>query len=152
MSASWWPAPAAAGSPTPGVSAATVEPRAHDFAARVSAYSGLPLEGELPPLEIVDRPSWIAANLQTMRPMLSPFSNRLAEQQGRMAGPLRSVSGLLLGVQVGALTGMLSQRVLGQYDLALLDSGVPPRLLLLAPNLAQAASNLDVDREELLCG
>ncbi|HEY7836156.1 MAG TPA: zinc-dependent metalloprotease [Solirubrobacteraceae bacterium] len=133
-----------------GVSAATVEPRAHDFAARVSAYSGLPLQGELPPLEIVDRPSWIAANLQTMRPMLSPFSNRLAEQQGPMAGPLRSVSGLLLGVQVGALTGMLSQRVLGQYDLALLDSGVPPRLLLLAPNLAQAASNLEVDREELL--
>jgi coenzyme F420 biosynthesis associated uncharacterized protein len=56
----------------------------------------------------------------------------------------------LLGVQVGALTGMLSQRVLGQYDLALLDAGVPPRLLLLAPNLAQAASNLEVDREELL--
>ena len=34
---------------------------------------------------------------------------------------------------------MLSQRVLGQYDLALLDADVTPRLLLLAPNLAQAA-------------
>ncbi len=57
-----------------------------------------------------------------------------------MAGPLRSVSGLLLGAQVGALTGMLSQRVLGQYDVSLLDPGVPPRLLLLAPNLGQAAA------------
>jgi coenzyme F420 biosynthesis associated uncharacterized protein len=45
---------------------------------------------------------------------------------------------------------MLSQRVLGQYDLALLDSSVPPRLLLLAPNLAQAARNLGVDRDELV--
>jgi coenzyme F420 biosynthesis associated uncharacterized protein len=45
---------------------------------------------------------------------------------------------------------MLSQRVLGQYDLALLDPTVTPRLLLVAPNLAQAAENLDVDRQELL--
>ena len=45
----------------------------------------------------------------------------------------------MLGAQVGALTGMLSQRVLGQYDLALLDASMQPRLLLLAPNLAQAA-------------
>jgi uncharacterized protein (DUF2342 family) len=57
---------------------------------------------------------------------------------------------MLLGAQVGALTGMLSQRVLGQYDLALLDSSVRPRLLLLAPNLAQAARNLGVNREELI--
>jgi uncharacterized protein (DUF2342 family) len=55
-----------------------------------------------------------------------------------------------MGVQVGALTGVLSQRVLGQYDLALLDSSVTPRLLLLAPNLAQAARTLGVDRDELV--
>ena len=84
-----------------------------------------------------------------MRPMLAPLSERLADG-GRMAGPLRSASGMLLGAQVGALTGMLSQRVLGQYDLALLDASVPPRLLLLAPNLAQAARNLDLDRDELV--
>jgi coenzyme F420 biosynthesis associated uncharacterized protein len=57
---------------------------------------------------------------------------------------------LLLGAQVGALTGVLSQRVLGQYDLALLDDSVPPRLLLLAPNLALTARNLGVDRDELV--
>jgi uncharacterized protein (DUF2342 family) len=51
---------------------------------------------------------------------------------------------------VGALTGVLSQRVLGQYDLALLDDSVPPRLLLLAPNLALTARNLGVDRDELV--
>ena len=45
---------------------------------------------------------------------------------------------------------MLSQRVLGQYDLALLDASVKPRLLLLAPNLAQAARTLGVDRDELV--
>jgi coenzyme F420 biosynthesis associated uncharacterized protein len=136
--------------PSGGVSTAPLEPLARDFARRVSAYSGLQEPDELPALEAVDRPAWIAANLTSMRPLLAPLTERMGEGTGPMAGPLRSVSGVLLGAQVGALTGVLSQRVLGQYDLALLDSSVPPRLLLLAPNLAQAARNLGVDREELV--
>jgi coenzyme F420 biosynthesis associated uncharacterized protein len=60
------------------------------------------------------------------------------------------VSGLLLGAQIGALTGVLSQRVLGQYDLALLDATAPPRLLLVAPNLALTARSLGVDRDQLV--
>ena len=139
------------GVPYTGMRAEAVEPLARDFAARVSAYSLLETNGELPPLEFVDRPAWIAANLQTMRPLLTPLTERLGEQRGGvLAGPMRSASGLMLGAQVGALTGMLSQRVLGQYDLALLDATVTPRLLLLAPNLAQAARNLSVDRDELV--
>src|SRR5271165_4713836 len=143
-----------AGSPPyGGVRAASVEPLAFDFARRVGAYSGLDLPAELPALEAVDRPSWIAANLRTMRPLLAPLAERVDEDGGWLGplrDPLRSASGMLLGAQVGALTGMLSQRVLGQYDVALLDNSTPPRLLLLAPNLAQAARNLAVDRDELV--
>ncbi len=138
------------GAPYAGMRTDTVEPLARDFAARVSAYSLLETKDDLPPLEFVDRPAWIAANLQTMRPLLTPLTERLGESRGLLGGPVRSVSGLMLGAQVGALTGMLSQRVLGQYDLALLDATVKPRLLLLAPNLAQAARNLSVDRDELV--
>src|SRR6202035_1036488 len=69
---------------------------------------------------------------------------------GPLRGPLRSASGMLLGAQVGALTGMLSQRVLGQYDLALLDASETTSLLLLVPYLAQAARHLGVDRDELV--
>ena len=131
--------------------AASVEPLAHDFARRVSDYSGLQLPGELPALEMVDRPGWIAANLKSMRPLLEILTERIdGPSAGLLSGPLRSASGFLLGAQVGALTGVLSQRVLGQYDLALLDDRVPPRLLLLAPNLALTARNLNVDRDELV--
>ena len=143
-----------AGSPPyGGVRAAAVEPLAYDFARRVSAYSGLALPAELPALEAVDRPGWIAANLKSMRPVLGALTERMhgaGPPSGLLGGPLRSMSGFLLGAQVGALTGMLSQRVLGQYDLALLDAEVPPRLLLLAPNLALTARNLAVDRDELV--
>ena len=140
-----------AGSPPfGGVRSASVEPLTREFAGRVGAYSGLVSSRELPALELVDRPGWIAANLKSMRPLLAPITEPMAGGKGVFAGPLRSVSGLLMGVQVGALTGVLSQRVLGQYDLALLDASVTPRLLLLAPNLAQAASALGVDRDELV--
>ena len=140
-----------AGSPPPGgVRAADVEPLAREFAQRVCAYSGLPLPDALPPLEAVDRSAWIAANLQTMKPLLAPVAERAGQQAGPLAGSLRAASGLVLGAQVGALTGLLSQRVLGQYDLSLLDASVAPRLLLLAPNLAEAARNLGLDRDELV--
>jgi coenzyme F420 biosynthesis associated uncharacterized protein len=143
----------------------SVWPLALEFARRVSAYSGLALPEELPPLEAVDRSGWIAANLQTMRPVLESLASRSASAQprrirfsqrrpGQDLGPLYdalgAAGGLLLGAQVGAMAGLLSQRVLGQYDLALLDSTVAPRLLLVAPNLAQAARNMQVDREQLI--
>jgi putative hydrolase len=139
-----------------GIRADTIEPRAHDFAARVSAYTGLELPpARLPPLEVVDRPAWIAANLRTMKPLLDPLTARIGSDgddgiASIVSGSLRTASGFLFGAQVGALTGVLSQRVLGQYDLALLDAEAQPRLLLLAPNLAQAARNLGVDRDELV--
>jgi putative hydrolase len=177
-----------AGSPPYGGPAGrSVQPLAHEFARRVSEYTGLRLPAELPPLEMIDRPAWIAANLLTMRPLLDPLLERLGagdEAAGEqrddgsaesetsaaepgdgqdggvgslLAGPLRSASGSLrtasghlLGAQLGAVTGMLSQRVLGQYDVSLLNASAPPRLLLLAPNLAAAARNLGVDRDELI--
>jgi coenzyme F420 biosynthesis associated uncharacterized protein len=129
----------------------SVEPLVEDVAGRVSAYSELEPPANLPPLETVDRGAWIEANLRTMRPLLEPLSARMGSQRlGALAGPMESFSGLLLGAQVGAVTGILSQRVLGQYDLALLDPDVEPRLLLVAPNLAHAARTLSVNRGQLV--
>lgn len=146
--------------PRSDIRAESVRPLAQDFARRVSDYTGLALPAELPPLEAVDRPRWIEANLSTMRPLLEQMAARLESgataskpRQGWALGlpaAMRAASGAVLGVQVGALTGMLSQRVLGQYDLAILDPTVTPRLLLVAPNLAQAARSLDVDEQELV--
>src|SRR6202451_4886312 len=83
-----------------GVNAGAIEPRAHDFAARVSAYTGLELPAELPPLEVVDRPAWIAANLKTMKPLLDPLTARMGRGGGGVTGivsrPPRARSAFLL--------------------------------------------------------
>ncbi len=152
--------------PSGGPLAASVAPLAEHFAGLVGDYSGLQPPAQMPPLEAVDRPRWIAANLKTMRPILEPLAQqagssvrrrplKLSSLQSRqdlrpLYDALNAAAGLLLGAQVGAMTGMLSQRVLGQYDLALLDASVSPRLLLVAPNLAQAARNMQVDGDQLV--
>jgi coenzyme F420 biosynthesis associated uncharacterized protein len=121
---------------------------AEGFAARVSAYTGLTPTEPLPQIEAIDRKHWIEANIATMRPLLDPLTERAGRGSGPLGPALRSITQLLLGVQVGTVTGMLSQRVLGQYDIALLEPERPPRLLLLAPNLAQAARKLELDHDE----
>lgn len=138
-----------AGTPAGGGVSPSSAPRTGDYAAEIVSYTGLSAGG-LPAVELVDRPRWIAANLRSMRPLLEPLSDRAVGGLGPLSGLARSATGLLLGAQVGALTGMLSQRVLGQYDLTLLDPSVEPRLLLLSPNLSSAARTLRVDEGELV--
>src|SRR5688500_20063407 len=82
----------------------------------VSAYTGLRSAAPLPPPEAVSRPAWIDANLTSMQGMLDP----VLERASGSVGPLRGVVGLVLGAQIGALSGLLAQRVLGQYEFAML--------------------------------
>jgi coenzyme F420 biosynthesis associated uncharacterized protein len=69
---------------------------------------------------------------------------------GVLGRPTQALTQALFSAQVGGLTGFLAQRVLGQYDMPLLDSTGAPRLLLVGPNLGSAAQRLDVDGEQLL--
>ncbi|HWX87382.1 MAG TPA: zinc-dependent metalloprotease [Solirubrobacteraceae bacterium] len=138
----------AGGAPYLGPGTNGVQELAEGWAERVGAYSGLAPSEPLPPIESVDRKRWIEANIATMRPLLDPLTERVGKSSGPLGPAMRSITQLLLGAQVGAVTGMLSQRVLGQYDIALLGAERQPRLLLLAPNLAQAAQKLELDREE----
>lgn len=125
-------------------------PLAADSEARVVSYTGLIPERALPAPEAVGRREWITANLDSMRPLLDPISARMGDGLGSLAAPARLATGLLLAAQIGALTGYLAQRVLGQYELRLLDPGNDARLLFVAPNLAEAAVRLEADREELV--
>jgi coenzyme F420 biosynthesis associated uncharacterized protein len=117
----------------------------------VTAYARIEPARELPPPEAVDRPVWLRANLQTMRGTLDPLLSKAADSGGGpMAGPLRAAGGAVLAAEVGGIVGFMSRHVMGQYELALLDPTQPPRLLLVAPNLREAAGNMEVALEDLL--
>jgi coenzyme F420 biosynthesis associated uncharacterized protein len=124
-----------------------------DAGRHVGAYTGLELSGPIPRPEAVDRARWAETNLGTLASYLDPVANRLgerAEAAGSLAGALRAVGGVALAAEAGLVLGYMAQRVLGQYEMSLLQPQAPPRLLFVAPNLERAVAELAVDREEFL--
>jgi coenzyme F420 biosynthesis associated uncharacterized protein len=85
-----------------------------------------------------------------MRGVLEPVVGRLGGELGPLKPLMRMAGGALLALEVGGLTGVLAQRVLGQYEFPVLDPEAPARLLFVAPNLAHAARSLDAEPDELL--
>ena len=120
-----------------------------DAESRVVRYTGLVPAAPLPAPEALPRSGWIAANVNSMGALLDGVGDRLAGG-GLLGAATRSAAGVLLSVEAGALTGYLSQRVLGQYEFVMVQPEAPARLLFVAPNIAQAADRLKADPEELL--
>lgn len=121
-----------------------------EAAERVAAYTSLQVPGGLPEAEAVDREAWVDANLRSLGTILDPVAERLGDGLGPLAGPGRVAIGLLLGAEVGLLSGLLSQRVLGQYEFPLLAPAAPARLLYVAPNLAEAARSLGAAEQDVV--
>jgi coenzyme F420 biosynthesis associated uncharacterized protein len=120
---------------------------------QVTAYSGLELTGSGPPVHEIQRAEWAEANLDSLAELLEPVGDRLDDRLGRagpLAGPLKAAAGATLAAEVGLVMGYMSQRVLGQYELSLLQPEVPPRLLFVTPNLTRAVRDLEVDEESFL--
>jgi coenzyme F420 biosynthesis associated uncharacterized protein len=117
----------------------------------VGEYTTLRPGGPLPAAEALSRADWARMNLHGFRPLLDPTAERLVPAGlGPVAGPIGSAAGFVIAAEVGLLTGYLSQRVLGQYELALLEPAAPSRLVFVTENLEEAVRTLDVDGEELL--
>ena len=128
-------------------------PLAAESEARVTAYTGLQPERPLPPPEGIGRHEWVTSNINSMRALLDP----VLASTGKRLGPLRPAVeigfGLVLSTEVGVVLGYLAQRVLGQYELVLLDEAVadrPPRLLFVLPNLGQAVQSFGAEEKEFM--
>ena len=145
-----------------GVRAAQRLPEmAVDAERRVVGYTGLVPSRPLPPPEAIDRREWVRANVASMRRLLEPVlaraDERLRSSNGSSPGR-RSRAGASLAVsvvvttEVAVVLGFLAQRVLGQYELVLLEEpdDQPPRLLFVLPNLAGAVTSLEAPEDEFL--
>ena len=127
--------------------------RVRDAQEHVQGYTGIVPVDPLPEPEAVDRAEWAAVNLDGIAGLLAPVTDRLDERlqsAGPLAGALRMATGATLAAEAGLVVGYMSQRVLGQYELSLLQPEVKPRLLFVAPNLGKAVGELGVDRGSFL--
>ena len=80
------------------------------------------LQGPARP-RVTDRTGWVRANIASFRRLLRPVSERLGERLG--SSPLAPFTQKVAGMEVGTLLGWMSSRVLGQYDLLLVEDENP---------------------------
>jgi len=111
--------------------------------APVREFTELHASSATAPVLVIDRPSWVSANVQTFSEVMEPLANRLSANSGSVA---RTVGSRVAGVELGTLLAFMSSKVLGQFDPfwsgEAHDVG---RLLLVAPNIVQVERTLDVD-------
>ncbi len=122
-----------------------------DAEERVVAYTGLTPRTPLPPPEGVERAEWVSANVQSMRVLMDPVIDKVGDKAGPLKPVVRILAGAAVTAEVGVILGLMAQRVLGQYELVLLEQEVRrPRLLFVMPNLGGAVGSFDVPEEEFV--
>ena len=138
-----------------GPEIAATEPAYAAAMARVvpalEAALGVPLPGIVDRVAVVDRAGWVEANLVTFADLFGKLEGGLIDQLvPRGAGLVKASMALanrwVTTRQLAFLLGCMGQRVLGQYDLALLSAEAEPgQLLFVEENIRATAASLGVD-------
>ncbi len=98
---------------------------------------------------VVDRGDWIRANIASFQRMLRPLLLRLEERIS--PGPALFVSSRVAGAELGAVLGWMSGRVLGQYDLLVLEDEEPEDqdlVYYVGPNIAALEKRFGFDSQQ----
>ena len=116
----------------------------------LSRALGAELPGIVERAGVVDRAGWVRANITTFAALIGTLEADLLDQIIPTGGGLGKATVALANRfvtsrQIGLMLGFMGQRVLGQYDLALLSAeATPGRLLFVDENIRQTAATLDL--------
>jgi coenzyme F420 biosynthesis associated uncharacterized protein len=134
-----------------------VEPAYAEAMAKVvpalEARLGTALPGVVDRVAVVDRAGWVRANTAAFAGLIGKLEGRLLNQvlppgAGLGAAAMLMANRWVSTRQLALLLGFMGQRVLGQYDLALLSAeAVPGRLLFVEENIRATARAMDVPVE-----
>lgn len=72
---------------------------------------------------VTDRAGWIHANIASFQRLLRPITDKVGPRLA--SSPMAPVSRAMTGAQLGTMLGWMSSRVLGQYDLLLIEEERP---------------------------
>ena len=117
---------------------------------RLAETLGTDLPGVVERAAVVDRAGWVRANVSTFAALIGTIEGDLLDQVVPVGGGLGAATMAIANRfvttrQLGFLLGFLGQRVLGQYDLALLSAEAKDgRLLFVEENIRATAASLGV--------
>lgn len=92
------------------------------------------------PTRVVDRPTWLRANVAMAFTLLEEAAGGVPDPDGIVAAAAARAN----GAQLGAVMAVLGTRILGQW----LPFLAEPRLVLVAPNVAKLEAALGVDADD----
>jgi coenzyme F420 biosynthesis associated uncharacterized protein len=128
------------------------EPAYAEAMARIVPALSSALAAELPGVVersgVVDRAGWVRANTASFASLIGKLEKDLLDQVVPPGGGLAKATMALANRwittrQLGLLLGFMGQRVLGQYDIALLSAeAAPGRLLFVEENIRETARTL----------
>ena len=90
---------------------------------QVAEATGLRSHAGAARARVTDRQGWVRANVASFQRLLRPITTRLDEQIG--GGPLAPITSRVAGAEIGMVLGWMSSRVLGQYDLLVIEDENP---------------------------
>lgn len=105
----------------------------------VPEATGLSLPGA-PTTAVIDRPEWIERNVATFTRLTEPARRRLEERMAEsgLAGQgAAHAAERMMRAEMSAVLGLLSRRVLGQYELVLPSGETGDTVAFVGPNLLQ---------------
>jgi coenzyme F420 biosynthesis associated uncharacterized protein len=130
------------------------EPAYDEAMARIvpalSRALGTELPGVVERAAVVDRAAWVRANVTSFASLIGRLEADLIDQIIPEGGGLGKATVALANRfvttrQIGLMLGFMGQRVLGQYDFAMLSAEASPgRLLFVDENIRQTAATLDL--------
>lgn len=92
--------------------------------AAVAAETGLVSSAGAARARVTDREGWVRANVASFRRLLRPLTDRLGERMAA-GGPIAPIATRMAGAELGMFLGWMSRRVLGQYDLLVIEDEDP---------------------------
>ncbi len=119
----------------------------------LEAHLGTALPGVVERVAVVDRAAWVSANTAAFAALMGRLEVRLLDQllppgAGVAKAAMTLANRWVTTTQMGVLLGFMGQRVLGQYDLALISAETTPgRLLFVEENIRSVARAMDVPIE-----
>ena len=113
----------------------------------VREFTGLVAADRTAPVLVVDRTGWIQANVDGFAHVISPLIDKLQRKRGNPSPVAEAIGSRVTGLELGALLGFMSSKVLGQFDPFYMPQGSLEvgRLLLVAPNIVHVENELGVD-------